>query len=106
MNVISNMRRKNKVKYISSEELHKEWMKRPKFREAYEDLEPEFQIACALIDARVKKKMTLPEIAEKTGTKESVISRLEGMEGSPSLSLIKRIAKALDARLIFRLESK
>lgn len=36
----------------------------------------------------------------------SVISRLEEAVGSPSLSLIKRIAEALNVRLIFRLEPR
>ena|SRR3990170_7969001 len=93
-------------KFYTHEELHKEWMKDPEYSRAYEELEPEFQIARALIDARVKKKMTQAEIAKKAGTKQPVISRLEGAQGSPSLSLIKRIAKALNARLILRLEPR
>lgn len=100
------MRKIKKIKYYTLKELEKEWMKDPEFRRAYEELEPEFQIARALIDARVKKKMTQAEIAKKAGTKQPVISRLEGAQGSPSLSLIKRIAKALNARLIFRLEPR
>ena len=100
------MKRAKRVKLISAEALHRDWMKDPEYRREYEKLEPEFQIARALIDARIKKKMTQAEIARKAGTKQPVISRLEGAQGSPSLSLIKRIAKALDARLIFRLESR
>ncbi|PIU03367.1 transcriptional regulator [Candidatus Shapirobacteria bacterium CG08_land_8_20_14_0_20_39_18] len=100
------MSKTRKIKYYSAEELQKEWMKDPEFRRAYEDLEPEFQIARALIDARIKKKMTQAEIAKKAGTKQPVISRLEGAQGSPSLSLIKRIAQALDVRLVFRLEPR
>ena len=56
---------KNRQNLISHEELHKKWMKDPEFRREYEKLEPEFQIARALIDARVKKKMTQAEIAKK-----------------------------------------
>jgi len=93
-------------KFYTHQEIHREWMKDPKYRREYEKLEPEFQIARALIDARVKKKMTQAEIARKAGTKQPVISRLEGAQGSPSLSLIKRIAKALDVRLVFRLEPR
>jgi len=100
------MKRAKRVKLISAEALHRDWMKDPEYRREYERLEPEFQIARALIDARVKKKMTQAEIAKKAGTKQPVISRLEGACGSPSLSLIKRIAKALDVRLVFRLEPR
>lgn len=97
---------RNRQNLISHEELHKKWMKDPEYRREYEKLEPEFQIAKALIDARVKKKMTQAEIAKKAGTKQPVISRLEGAVGSPSLSLIKRIADVLNLRLIFRFESR
>ncbi len=93
-------------KFYTHEELHREWMKDPEYRRAYEELEPEFQIARALIDARIKKKMTQAEIARKAGTKQPVISRLEGAQGSPSLSLIKRIAKVLNVRLVFRFEPR
>jgi DNA-binding XRE family transcriptional regulator len=97
---------RSKPKAIPFEKLKADLMKDPEFRREYEKLEPEFQIARALIDARIKKKMTQAEIARKAGTKQPVISRLEGAVGSPSLSLIKRIAKALDARLILRLEPR
>ena len=97
---------RKKPKAISLEKLKADLMKDPGFRREYEKLEPEFQIARALIEARVKKKMTQAEIARKAGTKQPVISRLEGAQGSPSLSLIKRIAKALGVRLVFRLEPR
>ncbi len=100
------MKKVKRTKFISAEALHREWMKDPEYRREYEKLEPEFQIARALIDARIKKKMTQAEIARKVGTKQPVISRLEGAQGSPSLSLIKRIAKVLDVRLVFRLEPR
>jgi len=100
------MKKAKRAKLISAEALHRKWMKDPEYRREYEKLEPEFQIARALIEARVKKKMTQAEIAKKAGTKQPVISRLEGAQGSPSLSLIKRIAKALNVRLVFRLEPR
>jgi len=97
---------RDRPKAIPFEKLKADLMRDPEFRREYEKLEPEFQIARALIDARIKKKMTQAEIARKAGTKQPVISRLEGACGSPSLSLIKRIAKALNARLVFRLEPR
>jgi len=97
---------RNRKNLIPFEKIHRDWMRDPEYRREYEKLEPEFQIARALIDARIKKKMTQAEIAKRAGTKQPVISRLEGACGSPSLSLIKRIANALDVRLIFRLEPR
>ena len=71
-------------------------MKDPEFRREYEKLEPEFEIARQMIGARIKKKMTQEELAKKAGTGQAVISRLEGMNAKPSISLLKRIADALE----------
>lgn len=86
-------------KLYSHEELHREWMKDPGFRCEYEKLETEFQIARQIIGARLKKKMTQKDLAEKVNTGQAVISRLEGMNGKPSISLLERVAKALDTKI-------
>ena len=86
-------------KFYSHEELHKEWMKDPEYRYEYEKLEPEFQIAKQIIGARIKRKMTQEELAEKVGTGQAVISRLEGMNGKPSISLLQKVAHALNIKI-------
>lgn len=86
-------------KYYSHEELHREWMKDPEFRREYDKLEPEFQIARQIIGARIKQKMTQKELAEKIGTGQAVISRLEGMNAKPSISLLTRVAQALKTEI-------
>jgi predicted transcriptional regulator len=86
-------------KYYSHEELHKEWMKDPEYRLEYEKLEPEFQIARQIIGARIKQKMTQKELADKIGTGQAVISRLEGMNAKPSISLLTRVAQALKTEI-------
>ena len=77
-------------------------MKDPGFRREYEKLEPEFAIARAIIDARVKGNISQEELARKMGTGQAVISRLEGANASPSLSLIKRLANALGLKVELR----
>lgn len=86
-------------KYYTHEELHKEWMKDPKFRREYEKLEPEFQIASQIIAARIKNKMTQADLAKKAKTGQAVISRLEGMNAKPSISLLSRVAQALGTKI-------
>jgi ribosome-binding protein aMBF1 (putative translation factor) len=86
-------------KWYTHEEIHERLMKNPQFRREYEALEPEFQIARQMIGARIKKKMSQEELAEKAGTGQAVISRLEGMNAAPSLSLLKRVAKALEIKI-------
>ena len=74
-------------------------MKDPDYRREYTKLEPEFQIARQIIGARIKQKMTQEELAEKVGTGQAVISRLEGMNAKPSISLLQRVARALETKI-------
>jgi transcriptional regulator with XRE-family HTH domain len=57
-----------------------------------------------MIGARLKKKMTQEDLAKKVGTGQAVISRLEGMNASPSLSLLKRVASALDTKITITIQ--
>lgn len=90
------MKKLDTSKFTNAKELHQKWMKDPKYRYEYEKLEPEFQIADQMIGARIKKKMTQQDLAKKAGTGQAVISRLEGMNAKPSISLLKRVADALE----------
>lgn len=94
------MKRKN---FRSYDEVRDKLMKNPEFRREYEKLEPEFRIASALIEARIKGKITQAELAKRANTGQAVISRLENMNAGPSLSLIQRIAEALGLRVELRL---
>ncbi|MBI4595124.1 MAG: helix-turn-helix transcriptional regulator [Candidatus Tectomicrobia bacterium] len=84
-----------------------EKMKDPEFKKAWEELDPEFELLESLIKAREKAGITQEELAQKIGTKQSVISRLEqGGFGKATLSTLKKIAEALDTKLVIKLESK
>jgi ribosome-binding protein aMBF1 (putative translation factor) len=89
----------NKLKTF--EELTSEWLKDPEFRKEYEALQPEYQLACQMMDARIAKKMSQKELAKRAGTGQAVISRLEGMNARPSFSLVQKIATALKTNLTF-----
>ena len=91
-------------KFLTHKELHDNWMKDPKFRVEYEKLEPEYEIACQIIEARLKKKMSQEELAKKVGTGQAVISRLEGMNAKPSISLLTRVARALQTKIIVTIQ--
>lgn len=88
-----------KIKWITHKELKADLMKDSEFRREYEKLETEFQIARQIIGARLKKKMSQEELAKKVNTGQAVISRLEGMNGKPSISLLERVAKALNTKI-------
>jgi DNA-binding XRE family transcriptional regulator len=84
--------------YTFQEDLAKR-LKNPKFKKEWEDSEAEYQLSCKLIEARLKKKMTQCDLAKKVKTSQAAISRIEGMNGNPSLAFLKRIAGALDTKL-------
>ena len=73
----------------------KESLKDPAFRKAWEESELEYQIAQAVIAKRLTKKMTQKDLAKKTHTTQTVISRIENMSGNPTIELLQRITQAL-----------
>jgi len=74
-------------------------MKDPEFRKALKEVEPEYQIARALIRARIDKNLTQNQLAIKLGTKQSVLSRVENAKTTPTVSFLKRLAEVLNMNL-------
>src|SRR5438477_1972636 len=87
-------------------EMHKKWMKQPKYRQAYEALEEEFALASAVLDARRRAGLTQSELARKMGTTQPVVARLESGRGRPSMRTLERLAKATGSRLLIRFEPR
>jgi transcriptional regulator with XRE-family HTH domain len=57
-------------------------------------------VAQQVYDARIAAGLTQTQLAERCGTQQSVISRIEDADYyGHSLSLLKRIAEALDCKL-------
>jgi ribosome-binding protein aMBF1 (putative translation factor) len=86
-------------KYISVEEAAKKWFNDPAFVAAYDALEEEFALAEALIKARGAADMTQEQVAEKMGTTQAVVARLESGRTMPSTRTLKRFAEATGTRL-------
>ncbi|PIU73313.1 transcriptional regulator [Candidatus Shapirobacteria bacterium CG06_land_8_20_14_3_00_40_12] len=77
----------------------KQLLKKSAFRKALKESELEFQIAKSVIEARLKKGLTQKQLAKKLDTRQSVISRLENIKTTPSLSFLKRLAVATGSKL-------
>lgn len=92
---------KNKLTYTFQDHL-KESIKDPKFEKAWRESRVEYDLASALIKKRLSKKISQRSLAKKINTTQAVISRIETMSGNPSLFLLKRLAKALDSKLILQ----
>ena len=83
-------------KTMNSETLLKEQLKNKEFREEYESLEEEFEIAKEIIRLRKKAKLTQKQLADIAGTSQPAIARLESGEyKNVTLSVLRRIGKAL-----------
>lgn len=90
----------------SWEEFEANMLKNPKVRKAIEESQTEYQIARSLIELRLKCKMSQAQLAHKIGTKQPVISRIEGMNSHPTISLLKRISHALNCDLHISFRAK
>lgn len=85
------------------EKLESELLKNPVFKAECDALEPEYELIRQLIKARTEKKMTQKQLAEKIGTKQSNIARLESGNYNPSFQFLQKVAGALDKKLSFAL---
>jgi ribosome-binding protein aMBF1 (putative translation factor) len=89
----------SKTKGQRIDDLHKKWMKRPGYAKAYAELEKEFQLASALIEARTRAGLTQEELARRMETTQANIARLESGRAMPSTRTLERFAKATGHRL-------
>ncbi len=84
----------------------KELLRKGSVRNAYDELGPEFGIIALLVRKRLEKKITQRELAERIGTKQSAIARLESGTYNPSIAFLYKIANALDAKLRISVSAK
>lgn len=73
----------------------KEQLQDQEFRKEYNDLQPEFDVIRAIVDARIAQNLTQKELAEKTGINQADISKLENGTRNPSINLLKRLADGM-----------
>ena len=70
----------------------------PEVREAYDAMADEFDLARELIAARVRAGLTQAELAERMGTTQSAVARIEGGKRLPSVKTLLRYAAATGCR--------
>ena len=89
-------------KHLDFEVFLRESLKNPAIKTEYDRLQPEFALIEAILKARKEKGLTQKEIADKIGTKQSVISRLEKGKANPTVAFLKKLAEAFSSRLEIR----
>ena len=82
----------------------KKQMENPEFANEYLNSENEYFVAKALISARINSNLTQKELAEKSGIKQSNISRIENSSCSPTVATLSALAKGLGKKLVISFE--
>lgn len=83
--------------------LRDQWMADAEFREAYDRISSEMEIAFAIAEARHRAKLSQQELADKLGTSQAAIARLERGSGNPTVKTLKRIGDATGTRFHIQL---
>lgn len=74
-------------------------LENPETKAAYDELAPEYEIIRQMINIRTSMCLTQAELAERLGTKQSNISRLEKGTYNPSVKFLARLANVLGKEL-------
>ncbi len=77
--------------------LHKRWSKDAEYRDAHGALQAEFELARQLINTRLKSGLSQAQLAEKMGTSQSTIARLESGSSMPSIRTLLKFAEATNS---------
>ena len=73
-------------------------------KDEYESTRREFEIRRALVDARISQNLTQKELAEKSGVRQSNISRIENGTCSPTIATLEALATGMGKKLIVSFE--
>jgi DNA-binding XRE family transcriptional regulator len=71
----------------------------PEFKRVWEENTEKRELVKKIIALRINEHLSQKELAEKIGTNQSAISRLESGKYNPSMDFIIRIAKALNKKV-------
>lgn len=80
-------------------DLRKRLLENPEVRTEYAQADAEFSLIEAMITARRDARLTQAELAQKIGTTQSAIARLEAGRVSPSITTLRRYAEATGHQL-------
>ncbi|HMN92714.1 MAG TPA: helix-turn-helix domain-containing protein [Hydrogenophaga sp.] len=84
--------------------LKTELLKNPQTRAEYDALAGEFETARELIAARTQAGLTQSDVAQRMGTTQSVIARLESGKRASTMRTVRRYTQSVGARAVVRIE--
>jgi len=71
----------------------------PEVAAAHRRLQPKLELGRQILDLRLQRGWTQRELAQRAGTRQANISRLENAQLNPSVDTLQRIADALGVQL-------
>ena len=92
-------RKTSELDFIINEQL-----KNPTFAQAWSETELEDQIKRMLIQARIDSGLTQKELSERSGIRQSNISRIENGNAIPTLQTLFALAKGSGKKLRITIE--
>lgn len=88
------------MKYLTPyEEGLNEALENPDFKDVWDVNAAKRAATEAIIEARIKSKMSQDQLAQKSGLKQPNIARIESGSVTPSLQTLGKIAQGLGTRL-------
>ena len=94
------------TKTIPFGKIAEKWRADPEYQREFDALEEEFELAAAVIKARFEAGLTQNELAQRMGTTQSAIARIEGGKSSPSTTTLKKLAAATGTRFTVKFERR
>jgi len=90
------------MEFIDHKDLKSELFESEEVKEEYEKLNVMYEIKKQIIRYRIENNLTQKELADRIGTKQSAISRLENDDYNPSVEFLDKVAHALGKKLEIR----
>jgi HTH-type transcriptional regulator / antitoxin HipB len=87
-------------------ELRDRRMEGPAAKTGYEQAKAAYEVARMIRELREARQLSQRQLAERMGTTQSVVGRLEAGGSKPTLVTLERVAQALGLRLEVRFEDK
>jgi transcriptional regulator with XRE-family HTH domain len=88
------------TKGITQAQLLEELMQDPEFRKKQRLIKPFYRVSTEIIKLRNQLGLTQKELAQRAGTHQTRISKIESSEMDIRLSTITKIAEALDCQVV------
>lgn len=77
----------------------KKQMDDPEFKKAWDNSELKYQLMIMVLKDRNEQNLTQSDLAERTGLRQSNISRIENGQAMPSITTLSKIAHGLGKQL-------